>query len=75
MISNLKKFFSNNTGLLIRIDDVTENMSWKIMDKLELLFDEYKIKPVLGVIPNNQDKALLMFPKKNNFWDKVQEWK
>tara|TARA_X000001036_G_C20607250_1_gene777496 strand:- start:219 stop:980 length:762 start_codon:yes stop_codon:yes gene_type:complete len=75
MISNLKNYFSNNTGLLIRIDDVAENMSWKMMDKLELLFDEHKIKPILGVIPNNQDKELLMFPKKDNFWEKVQEWK
>ena len=75
MIFNLKKYFSDNTGLLIRIDDVAENMSWETMDKLEILFDEYKIKPILGVIPYNKDESLLMFPKKNNFWEKVKEWK
>ena len=74
MISNLKKYFSSNTGLLIRIDDVAENMSWEIMEKLELLFDAYKIKPIVGVIPNNKDEELLSFPKKDNFWEKVKEW-
>jgi len=74
MITNFKKYFSNNTGLLIRIDDVAENMSWEIMEKLELLFDTYKIKPIVGVIPNNKDEKLLSFPKKDNFWKKVKEW-
>ena len=33
-----------------------------------------KIKPVLGVISNNQDKDLLSYPSNNKFWDKVREW-
>ena len=75
MLYFLKKFVSENTGILIRIDDIAENMNWKLMQECEKLFDRYQIKPVLGVIPNNQDKELLAYPKKENFWKQIQLWK
>ena len=59
----MNNYIKNNTGILIRIDDVCENMDWELMRKLELLFDNYSIKPVLGVIPNNKDKEFLSFPR------------
>ena len=74
MIKKIKNFFSSNTGLLIRIDDVAENMNWKLMKKSEALFEEYSIKPLVGVIPNNKDKDLLKFEKINNFWSIVRKW-
>jgi predicted deacetylase len=70
----MKSYINNNTGILIRIDDVCENMDWELMRKLELLFDNYSIKPVLGVIPNNKDKEFLSFPRNNNFWEQVRKW-
>ncbi len=60
--------------LLIRFDDIAENMNWHLMEKCEDLFDKYNIKPVLGVIPNNQDPELKAFPKIENFWEKVRGW-
>jgi len=51
-------------NILIRFDDIAENMNWQLMDKCEKLFAIYNIKTVLGVIPNNKDKELLSFPKK-----------
>ena len=64
-----------NTGILIRLDDIAENMNWDLMEKSELLFEEYGIKPILGVIPNNKDNELLSYSKKNNFWEQVRNWK
>ncbi len=29
-----------NTGILIRLDDITENMNWDLMEKSELLFEK-----------------------------------
>ena len=46
---------SKKQGLLIRLDDIAENMNWKLMDKCEKLFDSLNIKPLLGVIPFNKD--------------------
>lgn len=60
--------------ILLRFDDIAENMNWGLMDKCEKLFDEYSIKPVMGVIPNNQDQILKSFPKRNNFWKIVKNW-
>ena len=75
MFSKIKNYIAENTGILIRIDDVAENMNWDLMKKSELLFDKYQIKPVLGVIPKNKDNELLVYPKKNNFWEQVRIWK
>ena len=72
MFLKMKQYITENTGILIRIDDIAENMNWEAMKKAENLFDKYSIKPVLGVIPNNKDDEFLSFPKKDNFWDQVR---
>ena len=58
MINQFRKILSDNYGVLIRIDDVAENMNWEMFDKIEILFNKHNIKPVLGVIPNNQDNSM-----------------
>ena len=70
----MNNYIKNNTGILIRIDDVCENMDWELMSKLEKLFDQYSIKPVLGVIPNNKDEEFLAFSRNDNFWNEVRRW-
>ena len=75
MFNVIKKNISKYTGLLIRIDDVAENMNWDSMNKCELLFDELNIKPLLGVIPFNKDPELLDLPVNLKFWDQVRKWK
>ena len=62
----LKKIKSN-TGILIRFDDIAPNMNWNMMDKCQELLNEFKIKPVLGIIPNNEDEELLSYPLNKNF--------
>ena len=75
MFSKIKNYIKENTGILIRLDDIAENMNWDLMKKSELLFEKYGIKPVLGVIPNNKDNELLSYPKKNDFWQQIRIWK
>ena len=75
MFNKIKKHISDNTGFLIRLDDIAENMNWDMMEKVTNLFDKFKIKPVLGIIPNNKDPELLSYPKKNiNFWEQARAW-
>ncbi len=64
MLNKIKRYISENTGFLIRLDDIAENMNWSMMDRAANLFDKFRIKPVLGVIPNNEDPELLTLPKK-----------
>jgi len=75
MLSKIKNYITGNTGILIRLDDIAENMNWDLMEKSELLFEKYAIKPVLGVIPKNKDNQLLSYPKKNDFWQQVRNWR
>ena len=71
MISNNA---NSNTGILIRFDDIAPNMCWEMMDKCQELLDYYDLKPVMGVIPDNQDNELLKYPKRENFWETVKKW-
>ena len=71
MISNNA---NTNTGILIRFDDIAPNMSWEMMDKCQELLNYYDLKPVMGVIPDNQDNELLKYPKRENFWETVKKW-
>ncbi len=71
---SMKNLISKKQGLLIRMDDIAENMNWDLMNKCETLFNKYNIKPLLGVIPNNKDPELLSFNKENLFWEKVKTW-
>ena len=66
--------YKANTGILIRFDDIAPNMNWKMMDQCQDLLNDFNIKPVLGVIPNNKDNELLSFPKRENFWQIVKNW-
>ena len=75
MFNFVKKYLSENTGILIRLDDIAENMNWPLMERCEVLFDKYNIKPLLGVISNNQDPKLLSYPKNESFWSQVRSWK
>ena len=43
MLSKIKNYIKKNTGILIRLDDIAENMNWNLMNKAEFLFEKYKI--------------------------------
>ena len=56
------------------MDDIAENMNWQYMDRCELLFDKFNLKPLLGVIPENKDPEFLKYPKNSDFWSRVKNW-
>ncbi len=61
---------------LFRLDDIAPNMDWSMMDKVEKLFNSYNVKPILGVIPKNEDKDLKKYPLcKFDFWEKIKRYK
>ena len=49
-----------NTGMLIRFDDISDRMNWVLMNKSEEILDQYNIKPLLGVIHDNNGKYQCM---------------
>ncbi len=50
-----------------RLDDIAPNMNWDNFNRLILIFNKYNVKPLLAVIPDNQDTELLKRPLNRDF--------
>lgn len=59
---------------LIRFDDITPTMNWLVWSEVEKILIDLNVKPILAVIPDNQDKDLQIFQSAPQFWDKVRQW-
>jgi len=59
---------------LIRFDDICPTMNWGIWSKVEQVLVETETKPILAVIPDNQDKNLRIADSDCSFWEKVKSW-
>lgn len=60
---------------LIRLDDASEYMDVNKWNRVEEILDKYSIKPIVGIIPNNQDENLVnSYHFDSNFWYKAQKW-
>lgn len=55
--------------IAVRIDDITPDMDWDSFYKFKQLLDEYGVKPLLGVVPDNRDENLRQGTKRDDFWD------
>ena len=49
-------------------------MNHQNWDRIEALLDNYGIKPMVGVIPHNEDTSLILDSEDPNFWIKVKSW-
>jgi predicted deacetylase len=49
-------------------------MDWSFWGKVESLLFELDIKPILAVVPDNQDPKLVVMPPREDFWDRVRYW-
>lgn len=59
---------------LIRLDDLCPTNNLKKWEKFFDLFDQYDIKPVIAVIPDNQDPKLKLCGSYNpNYWSLVRQ--
>jgi len=59
---------------LIRLDDACSEMDNERWFRVEKLLDEFGIKPIVAVVPQNQDSELKRRPHDPGFWDKVRRW-
>lgn len=60
---------------LIRLDDASEYMDINKWDRIERLLKQYNIRPIVGIIPNNQDIRFIdKYDKDTMFYSRVKEW-
>ena len=58
----------------IRLDDACEKRDIGKWDRIEVLFDKYDIKPLIGVIPHCEDSMMDEYETDENFWNRVHVW-
>jgi len=63
-----------NACYLLRFDDVCPSMNWRAWDAVERILLDYRLCPILAVIPDNLDTALQLSNPDGRFWDRVRGW-
>ena len=56
---------------LLRIDDLCPTHSREGWKKLRTLIDEFQVKPILAVVPENLDPELMLSSPDASFWDEM----
>lgn len=59
---------------LLRFDDLCPTMNWERWSAIEATLMEYRIRPLLAVVPDNQDPILQVSPPVADFWERVRQW-
>ena len=59
---------------LIRLDDACDTMKRHNWELIEQVLKQHAIKPIVAVIPDNQDAQLMYGARDPSFWDKVRDW-
>jgi predicted deacetylase len=60
--------------LILRFDDICPTMQWDTWSKIEAALIENNVKPILAVVPDNQDPVLQVAPPVDDFWHRVRRW-
>lgn len=58
---------------IIRLDDACPQMNKKNWARVEQILDKYNVKPIVGVIPQNEDSDF-QWEEDPYFWNKVKLW-
>lgn len=59
--------------IAVRLDDITPGMDWEKFQAFAALLDEFDIKPLIGVVPDNQDENLDRGVFRQDFWEYVKK--
>lgn len=62
------------TKYLIRLDDACPTMDSVKWEKMLDILDRYEVKPMVGIIPHNEDPKLHIDVEDPNFWQKARDW-
>jgi len=55
-----------------RMDDITPDMDWDKFNQVRELFKRYRIRPLLGVVPVNEDTDLRYNYPREDFWEIIR---
>lgn len=58
--------------ICIRMDDITPDMDWAKFLRFKELCDLYQVKPLIGVVPKNEDESLSIDEPRADFWEYIK---
>lgn len=58
--------------LAFRLDDIAPGLKRDNLKIIEEIFDEFDIKPIIGVVPQNEDPHLAVDNIDDGFWDDIR---
>lgn len=58
---------------LLRVDDLCPTVHAERWERLHLLIQEFGIRPILAVVPANEDRELDASPPASHFWEQMRE--
>jgi predicted deacetylase len=64
----------NSIYYLIRLDDACSTMNKAKWARIEKILDQYSIKPMVGITPNNKDVTLKIEAPDVSFWEIARKW-
>jgi predicted deacetylase len=64
----------NSPQYLLRFDDICPTMNWTLWREIEAILIERGLKPILAVVPDNQDPTLQVDSPTEDFWDRARVW-
>lgn len=57
---------------LLRVDDLCPTVSVERWARLRSFIEEFSLKPILAVVPDNQDPELKVSPAAPDFWEQIR---
>ena len=63
-----------NARYLLRLDDACPTLDGDKWRRIEALFDELTLKPIVAIIPDNLDPDLHFSAPDAAFWDRARGW-
>ena len=64
----------NNLKISVRFDDICPTMNWANFEKTMKICEKYNVKPLLGVVPHNQDKKLIVDQENKDFFEIMRKY-
>ncbi|MDB4969219.1 MAG: hypothetical protein JWN44_4908 [Myxococcales bacterium] len=59
---------------LVRFDDICPGMNWTVWQQIEQILADADVRPMLAVVPSNEDANLDVGPREERFWERVRGW-
>lgn len=63
-----------SSRFIIRFDDFCPTMNWIIWEQIESILEKYKVRPIVAIVPDNQDNHLRVAEANPDFWNRVRKW-